>query len=163
MKQQFLNNPEIKGIIVGGPGPTKYTFVEGDYITDQVKRKIIAIKDIGYTGEFGVQELLERSDDVLAKEAVSEERKIMNKFFEMLAKDSGKVSYGKEEVLQHVKNGIVDIVLLSEVLDDTLVETFEEEAKKFGTEVRIISTETREGAQLEKMGGIAAILRYSIS
>ena len=127
------------------------------------RSKIIAIKDIGYTGEFGVQELLERSDDVLAKEAVSEERKIMNKFFEMLAKDSGKVSYGKEEVLQHVKNGIVDIVLLSEVLDDTLVETFEEEAKKFGTEVRIISTETREGAQLEKMGGIAAILRYSIS
>jgi stalled ribosome rescue protein Dom34 len=53
--------------------------------------------------------------------------------------------------------------LLSEVLDDALVETFEQEAKRFGTEVRIISTETREGAQLEKMGGIAAILRYSIA
>ena len=34
--------------------------------------------------------------------------------------------------------------------------------EKVGSEVTIISTETREGVQLEQMGKIAAILRYPI-
>ena len=35
--------------------------------------KVIAIKDLSYTGDFGLQELLERSEDILADEAVMEE------------------------------------------------------------------------------------------
>ncbi|MBT4824452.1 peptide chain release factor 1 [Candidatus Woesearchaeota archaeon] len=163
VKEQFLNNPDIKGIIVGGPGPTKYDFVEGNYITDQVKKKIIAIKDLSYTGDFGLQELLDRSEDVLAQEDVTTEKKIMARFFDILAKDSGKVSYGEDEVMKHVKNGVVEVVLVSEAAGDDKIELFEEEAEKFNTEVKIISTETREGAQLEQMGKYAAILRYSIS
>ena len=162
VKEQFLNNPDIKEIIVGGPGPTKYAFVEGNYITDQVKKKIIAIKDLSYTGDFGFQELLDKSEDVLAQEDVSTEKKIMAEFFEILSKDSGKVSYGKDEVLKHIKNGVVRIVLVSESLSEEDIEMYEEEAKVFNSEVKMISTETREGVQLEKMGGIAAILRYSI-
>src|SRR3989344_5018069 len=34
MKEQFLNMKELKGIIVGGPGPPKQAFVEGNYITN---------------------------------------------------------------------------------------------------------------------------------
>jgi len=162
VKEQFLNNPDIKGIIVGGPGPTKYDFVEGNYITDQVKKKIIAIKDLSYTDDFGVQELVDKSEDVLAQEDITGEKDIMMKFFDTLAKDSGKVSYGKEEVLKHVRNGVVDVLLLSESIGDDAIEEFEEEAEQFKSNVKIISTETREGVQLEKMGGIAAILRYSV-
>ena len=56
--------------------------------------------------------------------------------------------------------GVVEIVLLSENLEDEILEQFEEEAKKTGTKVTIISIETREGVQLREMGMIAAILRY---
>ncbi|MBI4454104.1 helix-turn-helix domain-containing protein [Candidatus Woesearchaeota archaeon] len=162
MKELFLNNPDIKGIIVGGPGQTKYELVDGDYITDQVKKKIIAVKDIGYTDEFGFQELVDKSEDVLANEEIADEKKIMNKFFETLAKESGKVSYGEKEVFEHLSMGIVDTLLLSEALSDEDIEKFEDEAKKYSTTVKIISTETREGTQLEKMGKVAAILRYSV-
>jgi len=162
MKELFLNNPDIKGIIVGGPGQTKYELVNGDYITDQVKKKIIAVKDIGYTDEFGFQELVDKSEDVLANEEIADEKKIMNKFFETLAKESGKVSYGEKEVFEHLSMGIVDTLLLSEALSNEDIEKFEEEAKKYNTTVKIISTETREGTQLEKMGKVAAILRYSV-
>ena len=37
VKDQFLMMEGLKGIIVGGPGPTKYDFVEGGYITNEVK------------------------------------------------------------------------------------------------------------------------------
>ncbi len=160
MKEQFLGNQNLKGIIVGGPGQTKYEFVDGNYITNELKKKIIAIKDLSYTEEFGLQELLDKSQDILAKEEIGEEKKIVNKFLEMLAVNERKVSYGESHVLKCLQHGAVDMLLLSEDLPDEKISQFEEEAKKMGTGIRIISTDTREGVQLRELGKIGAILRY---
>ncbi|MBI2652771.1 peptide chain release factor aRF-1 [Candidatus Woesearchaeota archaeon] len=162
MKETFLNMEGLKGIIVGGPGPTKYDLVEGDFITNEVKKKIIAIKDLSYTGEFGLEELLEKSMDVLAQEDVSEEKKIVGKFLEMLATKQNMVAYGEADVMNKLKMGVVDIALLSEDLSDEKIEEFEAAAKPVGSEIRIISTQTREGAQLRDLGKAAAILRYEV-
>ena len=159
---KFLSDKNLKGIIVGGPGPTKYDFIDSGYITADVKKKIIAIKDLSYTDEFGLQELLEKSQDVLAEEEVIEEKKIVGKFFELLSKKPGLVSYGIEEVMKKLKMGIVETLLVSEALEDKKIEEFEEEAKKVGSDVKIISTETREGNQLKEIGKTAAILRYEV-
>ena len=58
--------------------------------------------------------------------------------------------------------GTVDILLLSEELDDNTIDEMENLAKTVGTNVKIISTETREGIQLRELGKIAAILRYEV-
>jgi len=162
VKEQFLSNKNLKGILVGGPGPTKYDFVEGGYITTELRNKIITIKDLGYTGEFGLQELVDKSEDVLAKEEIMEEKKIMTRFFELLAKNPGMVSYGEKDVMGNLKNGAVEVLLLSDDLSDDKIEEFENEAKVMGTEVKLISTETREGVQLRDIGKVAAILRYEV-
>ncbi len=163
MLEEFLENQTaIQGIIVGGPGHTKYDFAEGNYINDQLKRKIIAIKDLSYTGDFGLQELLEKSEDVLAEEEVIQEKQVMQEFFRMLAKESEKVAYGHEDVLKALKLGAVDKVLVSEIIQQKDIEEIENEAEQVGSTVEIISVETREGAQLKDMGGVAAILRYQI-
>ncbi len=161
-KEQFLGNKGLKGIIVGGPGPTKYDFVDGGYLTNELKKKVIAIKDLSYTGDFGMEELLEKSEDVLASEEVAKEKQIMKVFFDKLAKQPGLVGYGEEDVMKKIKMGAVKKVLISEDLDDEKIEEFEEEAKKVGSEIEIISTETREGVQLKEMGKVAAILRYEV-
>lgn len=160
MKDQFLENKDLKGIIVGGPGPTKFDFVEGNYITNEVKKKIIAIKDLSYTGDFGLQELVDKSDDVLANEEIMREKEIMGKYFTLMSTDLDMVEYGRDAVLKAIKMGAVETLLLSEELDDDEIELFEDEAKLLGTEVVIISTETREGVQLKEMGKVGAILRY---
>jgi stalled ribosome rescue protein Dom34 len=90
------------------------------------------------------------------------EKKIMGKFFDLLAKKPGMVSYGEKEVMENLKMGVVDTLLISEDLEDKKIETFEKEAKKTSSEVKIISTETREGVQLRDLGKVAAILRYEI-
>lgn len=162
MKTQFLGKEGLKGILVGGPGPTKYEFVDGDFITNEVKKKIIAIKDLSYTEEFGLQELVDRSEDVLANEQIMTEKKLMTRFFETLAKHENLVGYGELQVMELLKRGAVDILLLSDGLEEEKIEKFEEEAGKFGTKIEIISTETREGVQLRDMGKIAALLRYEI-
>ena len=160
MKDEFLKIKELKGIILGGPGVTVNDFLNKDYLTGDVKKKIIATKDLSYTGEFGLQELLDKSADVLASEEITEEKEIMQKFFSLLATKESTVTYGEVEVMKVLEAGAVEILLLSEALEDATIEEFEKKALDFGTEVKLISEETREGAQLREMGKIAAILRY---
>ncbi len=160
MKEAFLGRTGLKGIIIGGPGVTVDDFLNKDYLTGDIKKLIIGTKDLSYTGEFGLQELLDRSEDILAKEEVMDEKKAMNAFFELLNTNPRKVSYGKEHVIKALTVGVVEVLLLSDTLSEEEIEKFEDEAEKMGTIVKIISTETREGVQLKEIGGVAAILRY---
>jgi len=162
MKANFLGNKKLKGIIIGGPGHTKQEFLDQSQLVDELKKKIIAMKDISYTGEFGLQELLEKSEDVLSEEEVIEEKKTMQKFFNTLAKDSDKVEYGKDAVMKVIKMGAVETLLLSEELEDDVIDNFEKEAEAMSSEVKLISSDTREGAQLVDLGKVAAMLRYPV-
>ena len=56
----------------------------------------------------------------------------------------------------------VDTLLISEAFETEKVEELEEKGSKEGAKVEIISIESREGAQLKELGGVAAILRYPI-
>lgn len=162
LKDNFFEMKELKGIIVGGPGPTKYEFVNGNHITQQLKDKIIGIRDLSYTDQFGIQELLDKSQDLLAEEAVVGEKKIVSKLFETLAKNPGLVSYGKNECLRLLKMGVVETFLVSESIDEVLIDEIIKEAERFSTNVELISLETKEGNQLKEIGGFGAILRYDV-
>lgn len=163
MLDEFLHNQTaIQGIIIGGPGHTKYDFAEGNYITDQLKRKIIGIKDLSYTGDFGLQELLQKSEDILSEEEVVKEKLLMRKFFELLATESNKVGYGYDDMIKFTEMGAVDTILASESLTDEQIEHLELSAEVTGTKVEIISVETSEGVQLRDMGKVAGIMRYPV-
>jgi len=162
MKNQFLFMKDLKGILLGGPSTTTTDFINKGYLTADVKNKIIAVKDLSYTGEFGLQELLEKCQDVLAEEEVAKEKKLMQRFFNLLSTKPDTVSYGRDQVKQCIEMGAAEVVLLSETLGDEVLDEFDEMVKKVGTEVEVISTETREGVQLKEMGRIAAILRYPV-
>ncbi|MEM2916253.1 MAG: peptide chain release factor aRF-1 [Candidatus Woesearchaeota archaeon] len=160
MKEQFFTLEGLKGIIIGGPGPTKYEFVDSGLITADLKKKILGIKDLSYTEEFGLEELVDKSQDILSHEEIASEKKIVGRFLELLATKPNIVAYGETEVKRMLEMGAVETLLLSEALPGEKIEEFEEIAKRFGTEVMIISTETREGAQLKDIGKYGAILRY---
>jgi peptide chain release factor subunit 1 len=160
MKNEFLENKELKGILIGGPGHTKNQFLDTGDLTNELKKKVIAVKDVTYTDQFGINELLEKCDDVLADQEIADEKKQVNEFLHKLAVKPSSVSYGKDQVMEKLKIGAVDRVLISEDIDDTIIDLFEEEADKVGTTVIQISKDTREGSQLYDIGGYAAILRY---
>lgn len=151
---------EIKGIILGGPGPAKDDFFSGNYLQTDIKKQILGVKSTGYTDEHGLEELVERSEDLLKEAAIAKEKALVQKFFEGLRKESGFVTYGKDNVLKALKMGAVETILVSEDLE--IVDTFVELAKQYGTKVEMISRDTREGEQLYQLGGIAAILRWKL-
>lgn len=114
--QTFLEQENLKGVIVAGPGPVKNRFAEEDYLNYQVKNKILGIKDIGYTGEYGLEELVKRSEDLLKQAAVTKERELMQKFLVELRK-SGNVAYGYTETMKALELNAVDVLIISEDFD----------------------------------------------
>lgn len=98
MKEIFFDMPKLKGIIIGGPIPTKEEFLEyGDLVT-KLKEKVIAIKDIGYTDEHGLKLLVEASEEDIAKQEFIQEKKIIQRFFETLGKNRERAVYGLEKL-----------------------------------------------------------------
>ncbi len=156
------NEPNLKGIIVGGPGPTKYTFVDGGFIPENLKLKILGILDIGYTGEDGLEELVNRAQDILKEAEVTKEKELVRKFLDGLAKGSA-VTYGKMQVKDAIEKGAAETVLISEKIDSKFADELVQLAEKTGAVVEFISTDTKEGEQLHSMGGLAALLRYKLS
>ncbi|RLJ03243.1 MAG: peptide chain release factor 1 [Candidatus Aenigmatarchaeota archaeon] len=114
--KEVFQEYDIKGIIIGGPGPIKEEFVAGDYLPTDLKKKMIAVKDIGYTGEYGLEELLQRSEDVLQEEEVGKEKKLVQEFLNRLQKGE-RVAYGINEVKRAVDIGAAEIILISEDLE----------------------------------------------
>ncbi|MDD5416446.1 MAG: peptide chain release factor aRF-1, partial [Candidatus Aenigmarchaeota archaeon] len=120
VKDYFSN--ELKGIIIGGPGPSKYNFFDGGYLQTDIKNKVLGIKDVGYTDEPGLNELVEKASDLLAEAAVSKEKMLVQKFFENLQKDTGMVTYGLKPVLKALELGAVKTILITEDLEYSEVE-----------------------------------------
>ncbi len=160
--KEFYNKKEIKGILIGGPGPTKETFLNGDYLNNEVKKKVIGTKDLSYTGEFGLHELVDKSHDLLAQESIIKEKQLLEKFFNTMGKDPKKVTYEKEKTKKALEYGAVDTLLLSEELNEDELTEFENLADKSNTHIEIISNETKEGMQFKQLGGVGALLRFPI-
>ena len=106
--------------------------------------------------------MLDKSQDLLAEEEVIQEKKIMDQFFKQMLDNPNKATYGEKETLKALEMNAVKILLISESVPEDKIFDFEEKAQAGGSEVKIISVETREGVQLRDLGGIAAILRYEI-
>lgn len=163
MKDEFLGMTELKGIIIGGPSTTITDFLNKNYLTGDVMKKIIAKKDLSYTDEFGLQELVDKSQDVLQEEEIAHEKSVMQRFFSFLNTEPGMVAYGRADIELRITQGAIETLLLSEELDDDLLDDLSEKAEEMGSGVEFISTDTREGVQLKEMGKIAAILRFKIA
>lgn len=114
--QLLLQQQDLKGVIIGGPGPTKDSFVKGEYLHYELRKKLLGVKDISYTGEYGLEELVKRSEDLLENASVVKERDLLEKFFSELQK-SGNVIYGIEETKKALEMGAVDTLLISESFD----------------------------------------------
>jgi len=117
----FLSIPDLKGIIIGGPGPTKQDFEKGRYLDYRLKEKIIAVVDTAYTDEQGVEEIVEKAPEIIRNVRYVEEKRIVQKFLYEIGHDTGLATYGESEVRRALQDGIVETLLLSEELDKVRV------------------------------------------
>jgi len=113
----FGQVPNLKGIIIAGPGPTKYEFQDGDYLNYMLKQKVIGTADTSYVGEQGVEEVVEKSQEIFAGVRYAEEKKLVQKFLYDLGHETGLAVYGEGPVRKALKDGMLSKLLISERLN----------------------------------------------
>jgi len=119
--ETFLPIENLKGIILAGPGPTKYDFEKGEYLNYMLKGKIIDTIDTAYVEEQGVKEVVAKAPEVMRKVRYIEEKKTVQQFLYEVGHDTGKITYGEEQVRRALESGSVSALLLSEGLDTSRV------------------------------------------
>lgn len=160
MKKAFFENTKLKGILVGGPIPTKDEFLDNGYMTTQLQEKVIGRVDIGDTDESGLKELVEKAQDILASQEIIYEKKLLEKFFNQLGEKPDLAAYKIEDVKKALDFGAVDTLILSKNFDKVVAKTLKGIAENTGSTIEIVSSETEEGKQFEQLSGVGAILRF---
>ena len=162
MKNIFYEMPKLKGILVGGPIPTKDEFLDGQYLPTRLQLKLIGRIDIGGSDESGIKELVFRSQEILADQEIIKEQKLMERFFQNLGEKRDLTTLKEPDTRKALDFGAVDVLFLSKKLDKNLIRELTQLAINIGSSVEMISTETEEGDQFYNLSGIGAILRFRI-
>lgn len=158
-----------KAVAVVGPGFVKDALAEE--ISSKAKLKVYV--DSASNGGFqGVKEAVRRGvlRRVLKDFSVIEEAELMEQLLAHISRGDGKAAYGLDEVEKAATYGAVDKLL---VLDELIrsqdlelrgrVERIIEAAENSGAQVKIFSCVEEPGVQLKSIGGIAALLRFSLN
>ena len=162
MKKIFFEMPKLKGILIGGPIPTKDEFMDEGYLVTKLREKVIGVLDIGDADESGLKELVNKAREIWASQEIIMEQKLLDKFFETLGEKPGLAVYGEQNVRKAIEYGAVDTLILSKKLDKDLTRDMKTLAENISSIVKIVSTETTEGEQFLNLSGIGALLRFKI-
>jgi len=117
INEVFLPMEDLRGIFIGGPGPSKEKFTSDESLDYRLKEKILDVVDIGYGGAEGIRALLDKVKDNIKDVKYVKERQLMESFMKELTSDSNLATYGLNEVQKALNMGAVDTLILSEKLD----------------------------------------------
>ena len=112
----FIDEHNIAGLIVGGPGPTKENFLKEEYLDYRLQNNVLATIDSSYSGSEGVREILEKVNEqgIVSEYRLLEEKKLIKKFMSQVYSDAGLAVYGIHDVLNMLKSGIVDTLIITD-------------------------------------------------
>lgn len=161
-----LKTEDVHAVLLCGPGFVKehlFAFIKEKYPSIA---KSCYIEGAGSGGRTGVQEVLKRGvvERIVSDSRVSYETGLFEKLLEEISKTGGLATYGLDEVKKAVEYGAVEKLLISDEFlrkyegSDRLIERVK--GKK--GEAVIVSMEHEAGERLQKIGGIAALLRFPI-
>ncbi|MBM3229606.1 peptide chain release factor 1 [Candidatus Parvarchaeota archaeon] len=112
MDKYFVTS--VKGVIIGGPGPTKDNFVKMSPFNYQIK--VMGVVDTGYTDEQGLRELMAKSADILTEQEAVKEKQVIDRFIREIVQD-GLVVYGEAQVREALSIKKAEKLLVSAGLD----------------------------------------------
>ncbi len=143
-------------LVILGPGFYKENFLK--FSKENLKNYVVAQASHGDMR--GIYEILKSGvlDKLLQEHRVAKEEKMVDELLQEIKRE-GLYAYGAEEVEKYLNMGAVEKLLVSD-REFKLYQNLLELAKSTGAEVHIISTSHEAGKILQKLGGIAALLRF---
>ena len=145
-REYFIDIYSIKGLIISGPGPTKEEFVNDNYLEYRLQDMIISTIDASYAGSEGIREAFDKSSDILSNFRLVEEKQIVEKLFKLINSNSGLGVYGLNEIINYLKNNVVDTIIITDKIGLYRIEAkcnrCNDTQEKIIERVKVIQTKT---------------------
>merc|ERR1712151_737994 len=108
--------PNIRGLIVAGSAEFKQALTTDTDLFDQRLAKIVIppLLDVAYGGEPGFNQAIELSSETLKNVKFIQEKKLISKFLDEVAQDTGKFCFGIKETIQGLEAGAVETLIIWE-------------------------------------------------
>ncbi|KAK5119932.1 hypothetical protein LTR85_007008 [Meristemomyces frigidus] len=140
--QNFITNDKVNvaGLILAGSADFKNDLNQSDMFDGRLQAKVIKVVDVSYGGENGFNQAIELSSETLSNVKFIQEKKLINKYFDEISQDTGKVCYGIEDTLKALEAGAAETLIVFENLEMTRWELKSSE----GTSVVLHTTKAQE-------------------
>lgn len=167
----FINDDKVNvtNLILAGSAEMKKELAQSSLFDQRLAACIMKVVDVSYGGEQGFNEAIQLVGEDLAGVKFIQEKKLIQRYFDEIAKDTGMYCYGVESILTALDMGAIETLIVWENLSilkddkqlflDWLVENYQQ----FGVELKLVSNSSSLGAQFVKgFGGLGGILRYKL-
>lgn len=117
--QLYITNDKtnVTGLIIAGIADFKTELSQSDMFDPRLAVKILKIVDVSYGGDNGFNQAIELSADVLRDVKFIREKKLLTKYFEEIALDTGKYCFGVRDTMQALELGAVESLIVFENLE----------------------------------------------
>ena len=117
--QHFISNdrPNVAGLVLAGSADFKNKLAEADCFDIRLQEVTLAVVDVSYGGENGFNQAIELSADTLSSLKFIQEKKLVGKFFDEIAQDTGKYVFGINDTLTCLEMGAVETLVCWEDLE----------------------------------------------
>lgn len=115
----FINvdRPNVTGLVLAGSADFKNDLASSDLFDARLTPIIMKIVDVAYGGENGFNQAVELSADCLSGVRFIQEKKLINKYFDEISKDTNLYCFGVNDTLKCLEMGAVEKLIVWEELE----------------------------------------------
>eukprot|EP00536_Pseudo-nitzschia_multiseries_P014052 jgi/Psemu1/245855/estExt_Genewise1.C_6510016 len=109
--------PNVQGIVLAGSADFKSELMRSDLFDQRLVKIVVKMVDVSYGGENGFNQAIELSADSLANVKLMKEKKLLQKYFDHIAQDTGQYCFMVEDTLRGLEMGAVEDLIIWDNLD----------------------------------------------
>jgi len=111
------DRPNVAGLILAGSAAFKVDLNNSAIFDPRLKKIVIKTVDVSYGGENGFNQAIDLSAEALTNVKFVAETKLIARYFDEIARDTGKYCFGVKDTLQALEMSAVDTLVVWENLD----------------------------------------------
>lgn len=115
----FITNDKINcnGLVLAGSADFKTELSQSDMFDQRLQARLLKVVDVSYGGDNGFNQAIELASECLQNVKFIQEKKLISKYFDEIARDSGLFCFGVDETLYALELGAVEILIVWENLE----------------------------------------------
>jgi len=109
--------PNVQGLVLAGSADFKSELMRSDLFDMRLSKIVVKMVDVSYGGENGFNQAIELSADALVNVKLMKEKKLLQKYFDQIAQDTGCFCFMVDDTLKGLEMGAVENLIIWDNLE----------------------------------------------